>query len=102
MKIVIIESGLVVLLSKIENTDSLLSDRLNVPLSFINTVVAFRTVHYFVDITTTVLGTSIILIEGKLATAAWTDATPEGVSVVMYLYLNHSSSHLHFSNIAQH
>ena len=102
MNIVIVEDELIVFAFEIENTDSLLPDRLNIPLSFINTVTAFRTVHYFIDITTTVLSECIILIKGELTIAVWTSTAPEGISVTMFFYLDHSSSHLHFSSIAQH
>ncbi len=57
MNIIIVEDRLLILLLillEIENTDSLLPDRSNIPLNLINRIATFRAVNYFVHITTTV------------------------------------------------
>lgn len=102
MNVVVIKSRLVVLLLEIENVDSLLSDRSNVPLSFINRITAFWAVDYFIHIAATVQLICIKMIESKLASTQLADAANVWVSIPMLFYLNHSSSHLHFSSMAQH
>lgn len=72
MDVVIVEDWLVLILFilfKIENIDSLLSNRSNVPLSFINRITAFRTVNYFVRITATVQFVCIKMIESESTSA---------------------------------